>query len=179
MTPEGSAVDAVVAAGLRDVPDFPKPGILFKDIAPLLSDAPAWRSVVDHIADRHRGAVDTVAGIEARGFILGAAVAYALGVGFVPVRKVGKLPGQTIAGAYDLEYGSAVIEVQHDAFAAAQRVLLVDDVLATGGTAAAAWELVERAGGHVVELVCLAEITALEGRKALAGRRVHVLHGIG
>ena len=179
MSDADSALDALIASRLRDVPDFPKPGVLFKDIAPLLADPHAWGAVIDHLAARHTGAIDVIAGVEARGFILGAVLAHEMGVGFVPVRKAGRLPGDTIAGSYDLEYGSAVIEVQQGAFDHHERVLLVDDVLATGGTAAAAWELIERAGGRVIEFVCLAEIAALEGRKALADRPVHSLHVIG
>jgi adenine phosphoribosyltransferase len=160
---------------IRDVPDFPQPGIIFKDIGPLLADGPALAQVVGQLADRYRGRVDVVAGIEARGFVLAAPVAVALGVGFVPIRKAGKLPGLTHGIDYDLEYGSARLELAHDAVAAEQRVLLVDDVLATGGTAAAACELLTAAGGLVVELAILLELGFLSGRERLAGLPVHAL----
>ncbi len=165
----------LVRRHVRDVPDFPQPGVVFKDIAPLLADGPAFGAIVQHLADRYRGRVDTVVGIEARGFVLAAPVAIALGVGFVPVRKAGKLPGLTLQGRYDLEYGSAVIEVQQDAFRPGQRALVVDDVLATGGTAEASCELVERAGVEVVELAMLLELGFLNGRDRLPGRVVHSL----
>lgn len=165
-----------MAASLRDVPDFPAPGVVFKDITPLLADPAAFAAVVEAIAARHRGAVDLVAGVEARGFVVGAALAHAMGVGFVPVRKAGKLPGETVSISYDLEYGSAEIEVHADAFVGGERVLLVDDVLATGGTAVAAWDLLERAGADVVAFECVVELAFLGGRGALAGRTVGSLH---
>ncbi len=160
---------------LRDVPDFPAPGVLFKDLTPLLADGPALQALIADIAGRYAGRADAVAGIEARGFVLGAAAAYALGVGFVPVRKAGKLPGATHRAEYALEYGSAVLEVHVDAFVAGQRVLVLDDVLATGGTAAAACRLVETAGGVVVAVETVLELGALGGRRALSGREVHTL----
>lgn len=160
------AVD--VAAALRDIPDFPKPGVVFKDISPLLLDAPLRSRVVGDIVGRHRGRADLVAGIEARGFVFGAVVAHELGVGFVPLRKEGKLPGATHAVAYDLEYGSATIEMHRDAVAPGQRVLVVDDVLATGGTAAAACHLVEAAGGVVAGIEVILELGFLDGRSRLA-----------
>jgi adenine phosphoribosyltransferase len=173
----GSAPDDrvrdLVAAKLRDIPDFPAPGVLFKDFTPLLADGDAVRTVVDDIARRYRGAVDVVVGVEARGFILGAAAAYALGVGFVPVRKAGKLPGRTHEAEYTLEYGTATLEVHVDAFVAGHRVLIMDDVLATGGTAAATCDLVERAGASVAALEFVLEIGFLDGRQALPGRVVH------
>jgi adenine phosphoribosyltransferase len=165
----------LVAARLRDVPDFPTPGVLFKDFTPLLADADAVRTVVDDIARRYRGAVDVVVGVEARGFILGAAAAYALGVGFVPVRKAGKLPGRTHEAEYTLEYGTATLEVHVDAFVAGHRVLIMDDVLATGGTAAATCDLVERAGARVAALEFVLEIGFLKGREALPGRVVSAI----
>lgn len=165
-----------MAASLRDVPDFPAPGVVFKDITPLLADPAAFAAVVEAIAARHRGAVDLVAGVEARGFVVGAALAHAMGVGFVPVRKAGKLPGESVSISYDLEYGSAEIEVHADAFVGGERVLLVDDVLATGGTAVAAWDLLERAGADVVAFECVVELAFLGGRAALAGRTVGSLH---
>lgn len=164
------AVRAQVEGLLRDIPDFPKPGILFKDITPVLADGPALHAVVDDIAARRRGACDVVLGMEARGFIVGAAVAYALGIGFVPVRKAGKLPGETVRADYALEYGTASLEVHADALVEGQRVLVIDDVLATGGTAVATCELVERCGGVVVALEMLCEIDSLGGRERLAGR---------
>lgn len=167
------AVRDRVLAGIRDVPDHPRPGIVFKDIGPLLADGPSLVAVVDHLAERYVGEVDAVVGVEARGFILAAPLAYRLGVGFVPLRKAGKLPGALLAASYELEYGSATIEVQVDAFAAGTRVVVLDDVLATGGTAAAGCDLVERAGGRVVEFAVLMELGFLEGRKRLPGRAVH------
>lgn len=168
-------VGALVAEHLRDVADFPRPGVVFKDIAPLLADGPAFAAVVDHLADRYRGRVDVVVGIEARGFVLAAPLAVALGVGFVPVRKAGKLPGRTLGADYDLEYGSARIEVQHDAFRPGLRAVVLDDVLATGGTAAASCRLVEDAGAEVLEVAVLLELGFLAGRERLAGRVVHSL----
>lgn len=172
MTPD---IGAVVSAAVRDVPDFPEPGVLFKDFTPLLADPVAFRALVRDIAGRYAGQVDKVAGIEARGFILGAAVAYELRAGFVPVRKVGKLPGRTYRAAYQLEYGSAELELHQDAFGPGERVLVIDDVLATGGTAATTCELVERAQGQVVAVEALLEIVALGGRARLGGRTVHAV----
>jgi adenine phosphoribosyltransferase len=158
-----------VAAKLRDVPDFPKPGIVFKDLTPLLADGPLFGEVGRAIADRHAEAgFDVVAGVEARGFLFAAAVAVASGTGVVPIRKAGKLPWRTVSAAYQLEYGEAVVEVHEDAFADHKRVLLVDDVLATGGTLAAAADLVGRAGGRLVGVSVVVELTALGGRDRLA-----------
>ena len=165
----------LVRARLREVPDFPSAGILFRDFTPLLADAGALRAVVDDIAARYRGRVDVVVGIEARGFILATAVAYALGVGFVPVRKEGKLPHDVHAVSYSLEYGEATIEMHTDALEGAGRVLVIDDVLATGGTAAAACELVDRAGGEVVAVEVVIELVGLKGREALPGRQVSAI----
>ena len=165
-----------VAALVRDVPDYPTPGVLFKDITPLLATPAVFREVVDAIAAGHgrdsAAPVDVVAGIEARGFILAAPVALALDVPFVPIRKRGKLPHTTVAADYDLEYGTATIEVHTDAVAAGQRVLLVDDVLATGGTAAAAFGLLEQLGASVAALAVLIELSFLHGRDKLTGRDV-------
>ena len=153
---------------IRDVPDWPTPGVLFKDINPLLADHECLSTVVHEIANGHQpGSVDLVAGIEARGFVLGSPVAYVYGAGFVPIRKAGKLPGDVVASSYSLEYGTATVEVQADAFAAGQRVLIVDDVLATGGTAAATVDLVRRAGAEVVGVTVLLELTFLHGRERL------------
>ena len=175
MSTEQQSIAQVVSDHLRDIPDFPEPGVAFKDFTPLLSDGAALAAVVRDIADRYRGRVDHVVGIEARGFILGAAVAYELGVGFVPVRKAGKLPGETLGVEYDLEYGSAHIEVHADAFVAGAHALVIDDVLATGGTAEATCTLLERAGAEVVAFEAVIELGFLEGRAKLAGREVHTI----
>jgi adenine phosphoribosyltransferase len=173
--PMTAPISEIVASRLRDVPNFPVSGVTFKDFTPLLSDGPALRAVVQDISSRYLGQVDVVVGIEARGLILGAAVAYELGIGFVPVRKAGKLPGQTHSAEYKLEYGSAVIEVHTDAFVAGKRALVMDDVLATGGTAEAACELVERAGASVEAVEVVVELLLLRGRDKLAGRSVHAM----
>ena len=151
------------AALIRDIADFPSPGIVFKDITPLLGDPAALAGVTQSLADPFAGEVDKVVGIEALGFILATPVALRLGAGFVPMRKAGKLPSTTVSRSYDLEYGSATLEIHDDAFAEGDRVLIVDDVLATGGTAAAAVELVQEAGGTVVGLAFLIELTFLNG----------------
>ncbi|HEX2704440.1 MAG TPA: adenine phosphoribosyltransferase [Candidatus Lustribacter sp.] len=169
------SVRSLLARTIRDSPDFPTPGVTFKDFTPLLADAQAFRTVVKDIADRYAGRVDVVAGIEARGFIIGAAVAYELGAGFVPIRKAGKLPGDTHRESYSLEYGTAEIEMQTDALAPGVRVLVLDDVLATGGTAAAACALIERAGEQVVAVEAILELSFLHGRRALPGREIHSL----
>jgi adenine phosphoribosyltransferase len=161
---------------VRDVPDYPRAGVMFKDITPLLADGPTFGAVVTELADRVRPlGVDLVAGMEARGFILGAPVAAALGVGFVPVRKAGKLPGPTLTASFVLEYGSATVEIHPDTIPAGARVLVLDDVLATGGTAAATAGLIERAGGVVVGTAFLLEVAVLAGRERLDGRHVDVL----
>ena len=170
-----SSLETRILASLRDVPDFPEPGVTFKDITPVLADAQLFAQVVRAHAQPWVGAVDLVAGLEARGFIFGAAVAIELGVGFVPIRKGGKLPGTTMGLDYDLEYGSARIEVHEDAVLRGARVLVVDDVLATGGTARAACALLEACGAVVPAIEVLAEIAALDGRRALAGRAVRSL----
>ena len=155
---------------IRDIPDFPQPGIVFKDITPLLADDDAFSSVIDLIVVRYgRGNIDKVVGIEARGFILASPVAYHFGAGFVPVRKEGKLPWDTEREEYALEYGTAVLEIHKDAIGSGDRVLIVDDVLATGGTARATAKLVERLGGKVIGIACLIELTFLKGRDNLAG----------
>jgi len=161
---------------IRDVPDFPKPGIVFKDITPLLADPVSFSSVIDEMVVHFgRGNVDKVVGMEARGFIIAAPVAYHFGAGFVPVRKAGKLPHQVEAEEYELEYGTATLEVHRDAITAGERVLIVDDVLATGGTARATAHLIERLGGKVVGIACLIELSFLEGRKAISGYDFHTL----
>jgi adenine phosphoribosyltransferase len=161
---------------VRDVPDFPKPGIVFKDITPLLADEVAFSSVIDEtVVHFGRGNVDKVVGIEARGFILASPVAYHFGAGFVPVRKAGKLPWKVETEEYELEYGSAALEVHGDAIAPGERVLIVDDVLATGGTARAAARLVERLGGKVIGIATLLELSFLGGRKAIEGYEFYSL----
>ena len=158
---------------IRDVPDFPKPGILFRDITTLLSDAEGLRRAIACLTEPFReAAIDKVVGIESRGFIFGAAVAERLGVGFVPARKPGKLPARTIRVDYALEYGSDTLEMHEDAVAGGQRVLIVDDLLATGGTARAAADLVTGRGGEVHALAFLVELDALQGRERLAGHDV-------
>jgi adenine phosphoribosyltransferase len=169
------ATAGLLAAMIRDVADFPSPGVVFKDITPVLADPQAYASAVAALAAPFMGAVDRVAAIEARGFILGAPVALAVGAGFVPLRKVGKLPHQTVTEGYALEYGLATLEMHVDALAAGDRVLIVDDVVATGGTARAAVELVRRVGAEVVGLTALLEIEALGGRSRLDGVDVRTL----
>ena len=155
---------------IRDVPDFPQDGIVFKDITPLLADEIAFSSVIDLIVVHFgRGNVDKVVGIEARGFIIASPVAYHFGAGFVPVRKEGKLPWETEAAEYSLEYGTATLEIHKDAVRPGERVLIVDDVLATGGTSKATADLVERIGGKIVGISCLIELDFLEGRRQLDG----------
>ncbi|MDQ7907916.1 adenine phosphoribosyltransferase [Phytohabitans sp. ZYX-F-186] len=166
----------IVAGHILDVPDFPSPGILFKDLTPLFADGPAFREVIDGIVAHHgAGSFDVVAGIEARGFVVAAAIAYATGLGVVPIRKAGKLPRATHSASYELEYGEAALEVHTDAFMAGERVLVVDDVLATGGTAATTLDLVERAGGTVAGFTVLLELSFLPGRERLAPREVHAV----
>jgi adenine phosphoribosyltransferase len=165
---------ALLRSKIRDIPDYPQPGVMFKDITPLLADGEAFCAVVGELAAGHAG-VDKVAGIEARGFILAAPVACQLVAGFVPVRKEGKLPGPTYRESYALEYGTATLEVHTDAFAPGDRVLIVDDVLATGGTAAATAELVGRCGATVAGIVVLLELGFLAGRNKLADLPVRAL----
>jgi adenine phosphoribosyltransferase len=161
---------------IRTVPGFPKPGIMFRDITTLARDPEGLRAAVDAIASRYEKArIDIVVGIESRGFIFGAAVAYRLGVGFVPARKPGKLPAETVRAEYSLEYGTDAIEMHRDAITRGQRVLIVDDLLATGGTAAAAVKLVETLGGQVVALAFLIDLTFLNGRAKLGGYEVFSL----
>jgi adenine phosphoribosyltransferase len=167
-------IEALIAAHVRDIPDYPQAGVLFKDITPLLGDADAFGAVVEAMAAVY-GPVDKVVGIEARGFILAAPVAYEIRAGFVPVRKKGKLPSATFAQEYDLEYGSAVLEVHQDAFQPGERVLIVDDVLATGGTARATASLIKRAGAEVVGVAVLMELSFLKGRAAVADLEVRSL----
>jgi adenine phosphoribosyltransferase len=162
-----------IARVLRDVPDFPKPGIVFKDITPLLADPILFRDVIASMADSWRGFdITHVAGIESRGFILAAPVALALGAGFIPIRKPGKLPWKTVSLDYALEYGTDRLEIHQDACPPGANVLLIDDVLATGGTAAAACSLIEQAGGAVTGCGFLLSIPGLGGRGRLSGRRI-------
>ena len=164
-----------LARHIRDIPDFPKPGIVFKDITPLLVDPAAFRETVDQLADGFRGRVDTVLGIESRGFIVGAAVAYALGTGLALVRKPGKLPSRTYTAHYELEYGRDTLEIHRDAIGAGHRVLLVDDLLATGGTARAAAELITRCGGTIVAFAFIVELAFLGGRTRIGPHEVRSL----
>jgi adenine phosphoribosyltransferase len=166
----------LVASRVVDVPDFPKPGVVFKDLMPLFADGPAFTKAVDAIIEHHgRDSFDLIAGIEARGFVIAGALAYATGCGVVPIRKAGKLPRETLSATYALEYGEATLEVHVDAFTAGHRVLVVDDVLATGGTAEATLGLVERAGATVTGFSVLVELSFLHGRERLAPRPVHAL----
>jgi len=165
-----------LASKIRDIPDFPKPGILFKDITTLLRDGDAFRASVDGLlAKIGKRDVDVVVGMESRGFIFGAPIAYKLGVGFVPVRKLGKLPADVVSVEYDLEYGSATLEMHKDALGAGARVLIVDDLLATGGTVAGTIELVKQLRGEIVACAFLIELTALRGRDKLKGYDVVTL----
>ena len=161
---------------IRHVPDFPKAGILFYDVTTLLRDPQGFRLAIDSIAAPFvDGGIDLVVGIESRGFILGSAVADRIGAGFVPVRKLGKLPAATVRASYSLEYGSDCLEMHRDAVTPGQRVLIVDDLLATGGTASAAVQLVKELGGMVVGVAVLIELAGLNGRKQLEGERLHAV----
>ncbi|MET9358063.1 adenine phosphoribosyltransferase [Streptomyces sp. NPDC006617] len=177
---ETTGITELLLSRIRDVADYPEPGVVFKDITPLLADPAAFAALTDALADvaRDTGATKVV-GLEARGFILGAPVALRAGLGFIPVRKAGKLPGATLGQAYDLEYGSAEIEVHAEDLTAGDRVLVVDDVLATGGTAEASLELIRRAGAQVAGLAVLMELGFLAGRArlepALAGAPLKAL----
>ena len=157
---------------IQDVPDFPKPGIMFRDISPLLSNAEAFGSTVELIAQAWQGSIDVVVALDARGFVFGAPVALVLGVPFVMIRKRGKLPGKVVSYSYDLEYGSDTVEMKQDALKSNDRVLVVDDLLATGGTVKGTIELIERLKGNVVGLAFLVELDFLKGRDRLDGRRV-------
>ena len=171
------SLDEVLRTRIRDIADYPKPGVVFKDITPLLGDPDAFRTVVDAFAaiGRETGGVDKVVGIEARGFILAAPVALALGAGFVPVRKAGKLPAETYAASYQLEYGEATVEVHRDAFEPGDRVLVIDDVLATGGTVEACGKLLDQCGATVASIAVLIELSFLAGRERLAGAPLSAL----
>jgi adenine phosphoribosyltransferase len=161
---------------IRDIPDFPKFGIIFKDITPLLQSPEAFRYVVDQFGEHYEGRkIDAILAIEARGFLLGSALAYKMGKPLVPVRKRGKLPFQTVSVTYALEYGSDTVEIHKDGIMEGHRVLIVDDVLATGGTMSAACKLVQESGGKVESLAVLMELLFLEGRKNLPGYDIHTL----
>lgn len=160
---------------IRNIPDFPQPGIIFRDITPLIGSARGLAAVVDQLAEPYLGAVDVVLGIESRGFIVGAPVAYRLGVGLAIARKPGKLPYQTIGEGYDLEYGRAELQMHQDGIAPGTRVLIVDDLLATGGTVEAAVRLVGRLGGNMVGCAFVVELSALGGRARLSGVKVSSL----
>lgn len=161
---------------IRSIPDFPKPGILFRDISPLLENADLFRATIDLLAAPCRELAPTkIVGLDARGFIFGAALAYKLGVGFVPIRKKGKLPAETISHAYDLEYGSAEFEIHRDSIHPGEPVIIVDDLLATGGTAAAAVHLLNQLGAHVLSLLFVVELKFLRGRHALGQAEVRSL----
>lgn len=167
---------AALKAKIRDIKDFPTEGVLFKDITTLLKDGPAFRAVVDHLAGRYqRDQVDVVVGVESRGFIFAGALAHQLNCGFVPVRKLGKLPGKTIEVEYELEYGRDALAIHEDAIHAGQRVLAVDDLLATGGTMAATLRLIRQLGGHVVGVAFLIELAFLGGRDKLKDYPLHSL----
>jgi len=161
---------------IRDVPDFPIEGILFKDITTLIGNADAFREVIDWMVDQYAGSnVDSVVAIEARGYIFGAPIAYQLGAGFVPIRKPGKLPAKTVSESYALEYGTNLLEIHEDGIKPGQRVLVIDDLLATGGSARAAVNLVERLGGEIIGVTFLIELDFLNGRKKLQGYDVRSL----
>lgn len=169
-------IAARVRAAVRDVPDFPKPGILFKDITPILRDAVLFNDVVDHLTDEFANRdIQVVAGIESRGFIFGAPLANALGAAFVPIRKPGKLPAERVRVDYALEYGTDAVEAHADAISPGERVLIVDDVLATGGTAHAAARLIRELEGDLVGFCILIELSFLNGRERLEGTPLHTL----
>ena len=169
-------MDLLAKRLIRDIRDFPKEGIVFKDITPVLHDPAAFREIIDRMTDYAREKnVEAVAGIESRGFVFGAPVALALNAGFVPVRKLGKLPGETVRAEYALEYRTNTVEMQKGAIVPGQRVLIVDDLLATGGTSAAAAELIEKLGGEVAGMVFMVELGFLNGREVLEGYDLHSL----
>jgi adenine phosphoribosyltransferase len=173
LTTEGAAR---IAALIRDVHDFPIPGIVFKDITPVLQDAASFRETIDLLAGLYDPrSFDVIVGLESRGFVFGAPVAYKLGLGFVPIRKLGKLPSHKVSVEYSLEYGTATVEMHDDGIKPGQRVLIVDDLLATGGTCRAAIDLVEMVGGVVTGAAFLIELGYLNGRERLAGYEAHAV----
>ena len=169
-----SSTSSRIRAAIRDIPDFPKPGILFKDITPILGDPALFSDVIDGLSLRYAPMrIDKIAAMESRGFIFGAPLAQKIGAGFVPLRKFGKLPHTTVAETFNLEYGTETLEVHVDAIAAGERVIIIDDLLATGGTAEAATRLVKRIGGEVVEMAFVVELAFLGGRGRLSGIPVY------
>lgn len=165
-----------VRKAIRDIPDFPKKGIIFKDITPLLQNGKLFRELIDLLEERYKGSgVDVIIGMEARGFIFGAALACKLGCSFVPVRKKGKLPYETINVTYELEYGTDTLEMHVDAISKGQKVLILDDLLATGGTASAMVQLVDKLGGELLELAFIIELDFLKGREKLKGQKLYSL----
>jgi adenine phosphoribosyltransferase len=171
----GKELEEKIKEKVRSIPDYPKKGVLFRDITPLLRDESLFRACIDAIAEHFKGRVDAVAGVEARGFIIGSAVAYKLGKGFIPIRKEGKLPYDKVKKTYSLEYGEETIEIHKDALAKGERILLVDDLLATGGTAKASCELIESLGGKIAGVAFIIELTDLHGRDKLSGKEVFTL----
>ena len=162
----------LVLDNLREIPDFPEPGVLFRDITPLLANGEAFATLIDGLAGHYRGRIDAVAGLESRGFILAAPLAVRLGIGMLTVRKGGKLPGPVVGVDYDLEYGTARMELRPETVVPGQRVLVIDDVLATGGTASASISLLERAGAKIEAVCMLLELAGLSGRAKLPGRSI-------
>jgi adenine phosphoribosyltransferase len=170
-----SVASEVVMQRMATIPDFPSPGILFRDLTPVFAHGPSFRTIVDGLIEPFAGGFDAVAGLEARGFLLAAAAAVDAGVGVLPIRKGGKLPGDIIGETYDLEYGTATLEVNPSSLPAGSRVLILDDVLATGGTIGASISLIERAGWQVAGIAVVLELDALGGRNNLAGRDIFSL----
>ena len=171
---EEKSMEAMLRENIRDIPDFPKPGIIFKDITPLLQNHEAFAATISNLVERYKGKkIDVVVGIESRGFLFGAPLAHQIGTSFVPLRKKGKLPYKTVDMTYDLEYGTATIEIHTDAISEGQRVLVLDDLLATGGTAGAACELVRKLGGELVECAFVVELGFLNGREKIKGVPIH------
>lgn len=175
MTRPLSDLAGLVQNNIREIPDYPHEGVLFRDITPLLANGEAFGALIDTLAEHYDGKIDAVAGLESRGFILAAPLALRLGIGMLTVRKAGKLPGPVIGVDYELEYGTARMEIRPDTVHPSDRILVVDDVLATGGTAAASVELIERSGGQVVGLAMLMELLELNGRERLAGYDVETV----
>lgn len=170
------ALTKLIRSKIRDIPDFPKPGILFKDITPLLQDQNIFTQIIDTLAERYRPQkIDGIVGVESRGFIFGSALAYRLGSAFVPVRKSGKLPYKTIQTSYALEYGTATIEMHVDGVKKGDRIVVIDDLLATGGTAEATCQLVEKLGAQVLECAFVVELTFLNGKEKLKDREIFSL----
>jgi len=175
MNPQAAKLHELLHSRIREVPDYPQRGVLFRDITPLLADGEAFTALIDAWAQRYAGTIDAVAGLESRGFILAAPLAHALGIGMVTIRKAGRLPGPVIGVDYSLEYGTARLELRPETVRPGSRVLVLDDVLATGGTAAAAIDLIERAGGEVAGLAVLLELVELGGRAKLPGYDVETM----